>query len=121
MNERDKDKLIATRLLGFTHHTDADLGEWWSMPVNVPTETILAFGGMTFTAKTLPDFATGPAARLLEDEIERRGLQERYIQALDKVVTYERREGWEWFRWAILRATPAQRRDAALRAVGVEV
>ena len=55
---------------------------------------------------------------LLEDRIEERGLQEQYIQALDKLVTYERREGWEWFRWGILRATPAQRRDAALKATG---
>ena len=57
-------------------------------------------------------------ALLLEDRIEERGLQEQYIQALDKLVTYERREGWEWFRWGILRATPAQRRDAALKATG---
>jgi hypothetical protein len=54
------------------------------------------------------------AARLLEDEIERRGVQEDYIRALDKLVTYEREEGWMWFRWGILRATPEQRARAFL-------
>ncbi len=57
------------------------------------------------------------AMHLVEDEIERRGLQERYIQELDRLVTYERDEGWEWFRWGILRATPEQRCLAAFRAI----
>lgn len=56
--------------------------------------------------------------RQLEDEIERRGLQEAYIQALDSFVTYERSEGWQWFRWGILRATPEQRARAFLKAIG---
>lgn len=62
----------------------------------------------------VPKFtASLDAIRLVEDEVERQGLQERYIEVLDKLVEYERAKGWTWFRWGILRATPAQRAQAA--------
>lgn len=57
-------------------------------------------------------------ARLLEDEIERRGLVKEYIFALDKLVTYPAEESWQGYRWGILRATPEQRARAFLTAVG---
>ena len=66
----------------------------------------------------IPHYTTDYAATsLVEDGIERRGLQESYIQALDKLVAYERESGWEWFRWGILRATPDQRCRAAVAAI----
>lgn len=69
----------------------------------------------------IPLFTTSHyGAHQAEDEIARRGLQERYIEALDRLVTYERESGWIWFRWGILRATPEQRCEAAWRAMGGE-
>lgn len=66
----------------------------------------------------LPHYTTEhAAARLVEDEIERRGLQQRYV---DELLTFEREADFsaEWF---LIRATPEQRCLAALRALGVAV
>lgn len=66
----------------------------------------------------VPHFSADPdATYLLEDEIERRGLIEDYISALDKLVTYPSDLGWQGYRWGILRATPEQRVRAFLAAL----
>ena len=58
------------------------------------------------------------SARLLEDEIERRGLQEKYLVVLHEVV------GAKWIDygvmdvWSIFRATPEQKARAFLAAIG---
>lgn len=67
------------------------------------------------------------ASRLLEDEIERRGLQEQYILALGDVVTTTDSIVKDMLRlaseseillyWRILRATPEQRAWAFLEAI----
>lgn len=61
------------------------------------------------------------AARLLEDEIERRGLQYEYVAVLWCVVGYAGHNGegpniWKE-EWTFLRATPEQRAQAFLKAV----
>jgi hypothetical protein len=48
------------------------------------------------------------AARLLEDEIKRRGLQERYIYELERIIVS--RDHWEY-----IRATPEQRAQAFVK------
>ena len=59
------------------------------------------------------------AACEVEAEIERRALQYPYTVALTAIAAHTKsgREGWE-NGWTLLRATPAQRCHAALRAVG---
>lgn len=62
-----------------------------------------------------PNFSTNyEAARLLEDEIERRGLEYSYSNALVDIVQYN---GTGPIVWAALRATPEQRTRAFLKAV----
>jgi hypothetical protein len=67
------------------------------------------------------------AARLVEDEIERRGLQSVYAVHLMTLLCggWANNEGLyileEDDLWTLLRATPEQRCRAALRAMGVEV
>lgn len=60
------------------------------------------------------------SARMLEDEIERRGLQEPYVYALGKIIGMRDINDWleaeDW--WRFLRATPEQRARAFLEAVG---
>ena len=59
------------------------------------------------------------AACEVEAEVERRALQYPYIVALTAIAAHTKsgREGWE-NGWRLLRATPAQRCHAALRAIG---
>lgn len=60
----------------------------------------------------LPTYSSDPAAvHLLEDEIERRGLQERYIYELERIIAS--RDHWEY-----IRATPEQRARAFLATIG---
>ena len=56
------------------------------------------------------------AVGLLEDEIERRGLESAYVMALRRIVTPVWPE--DAARWALIRATPEERCRAALAAVG---
>jgi hypothetical protein len=73
----------------------------------------------------VPHFATDPvAARLLEDEIERRGwpMQWRYVSALWASVGCAGHNGegpniWKE-EWLLIRATPEQRVRAFLEAIG---
>jgi hypothetical protein len=57
-------------------------------------------------------------ARGLEDDIEARGLQDAYTEALDALVNVGV-TGWRNVRWAMLRATPEQRARAYLKARGL--
>ena len=100
---------------------------------NTPTgEALLYCEGPDGGRLGLPAYTTDiVAARLVEDEIERRGLVDAYIDALavlidpngndisifDTIIEMNGRRAL----WALLRATPEQRCWAALRAMGVEV
>jgi hypothetical protein len=55
----------------------------------------------------------------MEAEVERRGLQYPYVVALTAIVAHTKsaQQGWQ-NGWHLLRATPAQRCHAALRAAG---
>lgn len=69
-------------------------------------------------------YSTDPAAAAhVEDEIERRGLTEQYVDAmLDLLhINAEDRIPAHYQLWALIRATPEQRCRAALVAVGVEL
>ena len=60
------------------------------------------------------------SARLLEDEIERRGLQDEYLTALWGVMDAAGDPSPEWVLadiWLFLRATPEQRARAFLEAM----
>lgn len=62
---------------------------------------------------SVPRYSTDyDAARLLEDEIERQGLQEAYINALNTLLGWQREPSWDF-----LRATPEQRARAFLQVV----
>jgi hypothetical protein len=67
-----------------------------------------------------PRPSTDPAAASeMEAEIEHRGLQYPYTVALTSIVAHTKssQQGWE-NGWCLMRATPAQRCHAALRAAG---
>jgi hypothetical protein len=72
--------------------------------------------------RDIPAYSTDPAAaRLVEDEIERRGLQEPYVRAL--VGGAEEATHRLWYcgvddLWRVATATPEQRCRAALAVVG---
>ena len=62
-------------------------------------------------------------ALLLEDQMEDRGLIEKYINELTDIVKadfsmHAQDTAFEVNVWLLIRATPAQRRDAALKATG---
>lgn len=69
----------------------------------------------------LQRYSTDPTAtRQVEDEIERRGLQQRYTVLLSqRLMDFS---GWLSWRdsWALIRATPEQRCRAALDAVRLQ-
>ena len=65
-------------------------------------------------AYRLPNFASSlDAMREVEDEIERRGLDVKYMEHLVGVLGKDRLVG----EWEILRATAAQRLEAAARVI----
>jgi len=70
-----------------------------------------------FFVRLCPAFSTSYTdVRLLEDEIERRGLWQQYIGVLlDILNSYDRPSMVDI--WAIIRATPEQRARAFLEAV----
>lgn len=72
--------------------------------------------------RDIPAYSTDPAAaRLVEDEIERRGLQRKYIIALDRLLSTNVYKDWDDCladMWLAIRAAPEQRCRAALVAVG---
>lgn len=66
------------------------------------------------TRVRLPNFAESlDAMRKVEDEIERRGLEVRYMEELVGVLSADRLVG----EWEVLRATAAKRLQAAYRAI----
>lgn len=86
-------------------------------PDNKPGCCVMHYGQFDSAGVRLPNYSTDPAAaRLLEDEIARRGLQERYIGWFYKhVCTDGMNSRQEVF--AILRATSEQKARAFLEAV----
>lgn len=97
---------------------------WYPPNSNQP----LMYWGICTTTGLRPRWEVDPTAiRIVEDEIERRGLQERYALALADVVTTGssivddmtllHEEGEIMLLWQLLRATPEQRCRAALRAI----
>lgn len=73
-----------------------------------------------FDEDDCPHYSTDPAAvRQVEDEIERRGLQDPYVMHLCAELECEAlfEENPHRAVWLLLRATPAERCRAAVRAV----
>lgn len=70
----------------------------------------------------VPEYSTDPAAaRLVEDEIARRGLWEEYANALLDILDISDTDLYDnsaRASWQVLRATPEQRYRAALAACG---
>jgi hypothetical protein len=110
---RNLDALCA-RVIGYSEcgcgHDECDL---WEAPLDLRDDGIPPF----------PHFSTDPAAaRLLEDEIERRGLMQKYTAYLTDEIGVHR-SSWDCrdtllaIPWLVLRATPAQRARAFLKAV----
>lgn len=63
--------------------------------------------------RVFPPYSTDPTAtRLLEDEVERRGLQHQYINKLFHICHMFEQSGSLDFIWVFLRATPEQRARA---------
>ncbi len=111
--------LVAEKVLGWTHKAipysmaQPDLMvDRWSLPDGRPAP-LLGIG-----LSNLPPLSTDhAAARLVEDAIERRGLELDYTQALARLVRPDDRHWAVRTSWALLRATPAERCRAALEAV----
>lgn len=79
----------------------------WRPPASAPFSTLEIFG-------LCPRFSSDPAAaRLLEDEIERRGLIHAYTNTLVSLLEYQAEAGP--LGWFVLRATPEQRAEAFLK------
>lgn len=57
------------------------------------------------------------SAQLVEDEVERRGLKDAYIEELHKLIGVSWGMLWKELGWTIRRATPTQICRAALLAV----
>lgn len=99
---------------------------YWNQPDGRPS-----FWGVDVLG-VLPPFTTDPvAARQVEDEIERRGLWERYTKALLEIINPDaqlfssalehggdpRALDIPSTLWGLIRATPAQRCEAALKVL----
>lgn len=124
MNEREKDVLAAEKVLGWTRHRDTDLGTWWTLPLDTTFATAKQMGAPYYYRNDVPAFGgNSTAAQMLEDAIERLGMTypKHYVDALATILDITAKDMAEhsaYVAWQIVRATPAQRRDAALRAVG---
>lgn len=87
---------------------------------DAPGFAAMEAGGEVYPTSLLLHYSgDAAAARLIEDEIERRGIGEAYIWYLAEVIGHPRHVAWSSLdMFALLRATPEQRCRAALRAVG---
>jgi hypothetical protein len=116
-------RALGCRMVWFDRLTDFD-GHWsQSGPFDDPSKcrhSAVAYwqdaaGRSNVTVDEFSPSTDPTAARELEDEIERRGLEDRYVQVLGAVVNanpYTDNESW-----ALIRATPEQRARAFLEAV----
>jgi hypothetical protein len=98
---RELDEQCA-RALGWEHHDG-----WW---------THLSEGGEYRSRVPLSYSEHTIFTSLLEDEIERRRLQEKYIDALLQTIDANPTDE-DWRLWQVCRATPEQRARAFLEAV----
>lgn len=112
MTPRERDAAIAERVMG------------WSA---VDVERERTHDGSTYFSPSadsdggLPHYTTEhDAARLVEDEIERRGrlVQDRYVAALILILNPNEGQYHAVHFWSLLRSTPEQRCEAAWRACG---
>lgn len=114
MTPRERDAALAEGVMGSVPRLShpIELGHpctYWSAPR----------GQWSVFATTPPPFTTDhDACRLVEDEIERRGLVREYITALGTVINAVPFDDDLW-PWQHMRATPEQRCHAALIALGV--
>jgi hypothetical protein len=121
MNTFERSVFVAEKILG-AHHDPrfpGDVVGYWVFP-----------NGDRLLSGEIPDYADDHnAARLVEDEIERRGLQEEYIKALTRQLDlnvfvasasgdYRAFEFHPDEAWAFLHAAPEKRCRAALQAIG---
>lgn len=91
-------------------------------PAGCPPQPIVGLnetGPRHVNLSPVPRYSTDPAAaRLVEDELERRGLHHEYSVLL-AIDVFRTRHGWQDWQdtWAVIRATPQQRCRAALKSV----
>lgn len=115
---RDLDARVAERVMGWCQETShitpkATVTSWRAPAGTLPIPYLLNFFG------DIPLLSADPAAaRLVEDEIERRGLWRAYTEAL-LLAVIDLPPGVDTIfeGWALIRATPEQRCRAALAAV----
>ena len=113
MAPRERDAAIAKQVMGWAQVDDKDGEEGWGVP---PGSEGVSWVGSPF--QNYPHYTTDhAAARLVEDEIERRGLRNEYVRALiapgaEEVTSYLWYVGHDDL-WALIRATPEQRCRAA--------
>jgi hypothetical protein len=74
--------------------------------------------GERYATKELPDFtASLDAFCRVEEEIRRRDVQDSFLDALERLVSPYGDMGERAIQWALMRATPTQRCEAALEVL----
>lgn len=140
LTPNERNELIAQQLMGWTYTTttvgpggylaEGTVLTHWYNPSGqrvVPQFRHIGErdGVQAYESIRVPPYSTDPAAVcLVEDEIERRGLRDAYIEHLLDVIAAPdlRLDIWPTAAdlWKVARATADQRCQAALRALGVE-
>lgn len=113
LNPHEQCQEIA-RAIGWKHEPrfKGDVSGYWIRP-----------DGRRYITEDLPDFISSlDDCQLVEDEIERRSRQMHYLGHLGDVVgvhrsSWDNRDALIAVCWLLLRATPEQRCQAALRAL----
>lgn len=114
MEPRERDALVAEKIFNLT--LNYEFAEELGAP-SVP-----ALRDQYDEWGILPEYTTDhTAVRLVEDEIERRGIDARYLYIKHLILIFNPDPEDFVLTWDLLRATPEQRCLAALRACGVEV
>ena len=115
------------KALGYTvYHYDKDYAEnCYYQLMDEELDPVIMFPFRAGERKTedeawadVPAFSTDyEAARILEDEIERRGLQIEYAKAVMKLIYQQGFKNYAEPQWLLIRATPEQKARAFLEAI----
>lgn len=114
MTPGERNEAVA-RALGWVYEPrfEGDGAGYWVAP-----------DGMHYISEDLPDFVGSlDACRLVEDAIERRGLQEQFVYELAVLCGGPRsRSVWGWQGvWRVVCAGAEQKCHAAIRALGIDL
>lgn len=133
MKPRERDVLTAERVMGITvfYLTSPRVLFYGVDGIDRPCDAGEPYELSGMDGKTpmpLPFFSQDiRACRLIDDVIEQRGVQQRYIEELASLrgcpgsrATMPTIWSWDGL-WCVMRASPADRCRAALRAMGVAV